>query len=267
MAQPKTLVNTTSTLHPIERTVLITGGSKGIGFATAKRCLAEGCRVILIARGYEGLANAREKLVELGHDADRIAIQTADLEHPEASSEWISQLPWLEEGLWGLVANAAVETLRKVTEFTLDDIMRMVKVNIVSPVLQIQACYPHLLKAKGNIVYVGSIADFKREATYSVYAGTKAFMKSFVGHAGQEFGFDGVRINVVSPGATETELMIQMRDIEKVWSEEHIRKFLSSVPMEQRNAAPAEIADAIWFALAGPRYFHGEDLRIYGGHP
>lgn len=249
------------------KTVLITGGSKGIGFATAKRCLENGCRVILIARGQPGLEDARERLVTAGFDRERIALQPADLTHPEQTPEWIDKLPWLDEGLWGLVPNAAVETLRHVTDYSLDEIMDMLKVNVASPIALIQSCYPYLKQAKGNIVYVGSIADYKREARYSVYGGTKAFMKSFVGHAGQELGFDGIRINIVSPGATDTELMRHMRDVEKAWPEEHIEQFLKSIPIDQRMGTPEEVADAIWFALSGPRYFHGEDLRIYGGHP
>lgn len=250
----------------MEKTVLITGGSKGIGFATARLCLENGCRVILVARGQEGLTEAKRKLLGDGHADDRIHLQVADMEDAANTEAWVQQCPWLEEGLWGLVSNAAVETLKPAAEFTYDEIMRMLHVNVVSPIMLIRACQPFLKKATGSIVCVGSIADSKREARYSVYGGTKAFMKSFVGHAGQELGFEGIRINLVSPGATETELMKQMRDVEKAWPEDEIEDFLASIPIEQRNGTPEEVAEAIWFALSGPRYFHGEDIRIYGGH-
>lgn len=252
-------------MSEVKRTVLITGGSKGIGFATAKKCMAEGCRVILVARGQGGLESAKQKLVDLGNSPDDIALQSADLMDTERTAEWISQLPWIEDGLWGLVPNAAVETLKAVVDFTHDDMMAMFKVNVLSPISVIQACHPHLMKVKGNIVYVGSIADFKKEPRYSFYGGTKAFMKSFVAHAGQELGHDGVRINVVSPGATDTELMREMKAA-GAWPEEHIKAFEASIPIEQRIGTPEEMADAIWFALSGPRFFHGEDIRVYGGH-
>ncbi len=249
------------------RTVLITGGSQGIGFATAKKCLAEGCRVILVARKLPTLEKAVERLVELGYDRERIAIAAGDMLDCEAIPNLIASLPWVEEGLWGLVPNAALEILKRVEDFNYEDILNTTKINGISPILLIKHCYPYLKKVKGNVVYVGSIADWKRDQRYSVYGGSKAFMKSFVGHAGQEMGFDGIRINLVSPGATETELMQHMRDVEKAWPEEHIEAFTKSIPMEQRNGTPEEMADGIWFALSGPRYFHGEDLRIYGGHP
>jgi 3-oxoacyl-[acyl-carrier protein] reductase len=249
-------------------TVLITGGSKGIGFATAEYCLDKGNRVILVARGTEDLERARDRLADKGYSRDDIAVKEADLSLSGLIAGWVNDLPWIkEDGLWGLVSNAAVEILKPVTEYTFEDIIKTTSVNIISPIMLFQACYPHLKKARGSIVQVGSIADFKREARYSLYGGSKAFMKSFIGHAGQELGFDGIRINLVSPGATETELMKEMRDVQKVWPKEQIENFLKSIPIEQRNATPEEIAEAIYFALAGPRYFHGDDLRIYGGHP
>lgn len=250
----------------IKRTVLITGGSQGIGFAVAQKCLAEGCRVILVARNRENLAQAGKCLEEAGHATKEIYLAEADMLDSEGMSQLVAGLPWLEEGLWGLVPNAALETLKLAKDFTYEEILSTLKVNVISPILLIKACYPALEKVRGNIVYVGSIADSKNDARYSVYGGSKAFMKSFVGHAGQEMGFDGVRINLVSPGATDTTLMRRMRFEEKTWPEEDVEKFIRSIPLEQRLAHPEEVADAIWFALAGPRYFHGEDIRIYGGH-
>lgn len=252
----------------MRRTVLITGGSKGIGFATAAKCLREGCRVILVARDVATLEKARTRLVAAGHAQADIALAAADMKQPEAIPQLVTGLPWVhEEGLWGLVPNAALEILKRVEHFSCNEILDSLKVNVVSPICLIRELYPALKRVGGNVVYVGSVADFKREARYSIYGGSKAFMKSFVGHAGQELGFDGIRINVVSPGATETELMKHMRDVEKAWPEEQVSSFLKAIPIEQRNGTPEEMAEAVWFALAGPRYFHGEDLRIFGGHP
>lgn len=250
-----------------QRTVLITGGSKGIGFATARHCLWQGCRVILVARDADALSAARARLSALGYSSESMVIAVGDMREPESIPLLVKSLPWLDEGLWGLVPNAALEILKRVEHFSTQELLDTLKVNVVSPICLIRECYPALKAARGNVVYVGSVADCKREARYSVYGGSKAFMKSFVGHAGQELGFDGIRINVVSPGATETELMKTMRDVEKAWPEEHIRAFLQAIPIEQRNGTPEEMAEAIWFALSGPRYFHGEDLRIFGGHP
>ena len=252
----------------MKRLVLITGGIKGIGFATARLCLENGCRVTLVARDRVALEQAQARLVSLGHAGADIAIEPADMRLPETIPDLVRRLPWVGEAcIWGLVPNAALEILKRVEHFSCDEILDTLKVNVVSPIFLIRELYPALKMARGNVVYVGSLADFKREARYSIYGGSKAFMKGFVGHAGQELGIDGIRIKVVSPGATETELMKHMRNVEKAWPEELVRNFLRAIPIEQRNGTPEEMAEAIWFALAGPRYFHGEDLRVFGGHP
>ena len=248
-----------------KRTVLIGGGSKGIGFATARRCLEEGCRVILLARDEESLGRARERLTEAGHEDADIHTQAADMLDCERLPEVVDALPWIDEGLWGLVPNAAVEILKRVEDVEFEDSNKTLRVNVIAPILLIKACHERLKRVRGNVVYVGSISDYQRAQRYSFYGGSKAFMKAFVAHAAQELGFDGVRINLVSPGATETELMQHMRDVEQAWSKEHIDAFLNSVPMEQRMGTPEEMADAVWFALSGPRYFHGEDVRVGGG--
>lgn len=248
-----------------KRTVLITGGSQGIGFAVAQKCLAEGCRVILVARNLRTLEEARERLKTAEASGADIQIVEGDMLDCEKIPELVSRLPWIEDGLWGLVPNAALEILKQAKDFEYAEILDTLKINVISPVLLIKACYPFLQKVQGNVVYVGSIADFKNDARYSIYGGSKAFMKSFVGHSAQEFGPDGIRINLVSPGGTDTELMQRLL-ADGTIPEKPFRDFLNSVPMEQRLSRPEEVADAVWFALDGPRYFHGEDIRIYGGH-
>ena len=249
----------------VKRTVLITGGSQGIGFAVAQKCLAEGCRVILVARNLRILEEASQRLQADGASGADIEIVEGDMLDCEGIPALVAKLPWVQEGLWGLVPNAALEILKTVKDFEYVEILDTLKINVISPILLIKACYPLLKKVQGNIVYVGSIADSKNDARYSVYGGSKAFMKSFVGHAGQEMGFDGLRINLVSPGGTDTELMRRLL-ADGTIPEEPFRAFVKSVPMEQRLGRPDEVADAVWFALSGPRYFHGEDIRIYGGH-
>lgn len=248
-----------------KRTVLITGGSQGIGFTVAEKCLAEGCRVILIARSLPTLEEASSRLQAGGASGADIEIVVGDMLDCEGIAPLVARLPWVQEGLWGLVPNAALEILKRAEDFDYTEILDTLKVNVISPVLLIKACYPFLQKVQGNVVYVGSIADSKNDARYSIYGGSKAFMKSFVGHAAQELGPDGIRINLVSPGGTDTELMRRLL-ADKTIPEEPFLAFVNSVPMEQRLGRPEEVADAVWFALAGPRYFHGEDIRIYGGH-
>lgn len=245
--------------------VLITGGSRGIGRATADICLQKGHSIIITARNQADLDTAVNEWKEQGIESAKIQSVLADMNKPEVVKSLPSKIDLPEEGLFGLVSNASYQVLKDAVDFSEQELQQTMQVNILSPILLIQFFYPYLKKAKGNIVHVGSISDTKRDRHYSLYGGSKAFMTAFVGHAAQEMGFDGVRINVVSPGATDTPLIRRMTS-DGNWDLEELQKFKQSIPIEQRYGYAEEIAEAIYFTLAGPRYFHGEDLRIYGGH-
>jgi len=248
-----------------KKTVLITGGSKGIGHATTELLLEKGFRVIALARDGGRLKQVRDDFIAAGHDEQDIEVHSLDMANVQQITSVVSECKLLQEGLNGLVSNAAVEILKPAMQFSLDELDQTWKVNIRGPIRLMQVCYPFLKRVQGNIVHIGSISDFNRDANYSVYGGSKAFMKGFVGQAAQEMGPDGVRINMVSPGATDTPLMQDFLDRGQ-WPPEEIEQFKKTIPIEQRFATAREIAETVFFALTGPRYFHGEDIRIYGGH-
>lgn len=245
-----------------KKTVLITGGSKGIGQGTAKYCLDQGCRVVLLARNLQTLEQTRQEFVDDGHIPDDIHIEAMDMADAEAIMERVPKIEMLQDGLFGLVNNAAFEMIKHVVDYTLDDMETMWQVNMRGPMLMIQACYPFLKQAGGSIVNVGSTADASYVERYSLYGGSKAFLNSFSQHAGKEFGFEGVRINVVSPGPIDTPLM---DEILKLFDPNEKEKSQAQIPIEQRFGRPQEVAEAIWFALAGPKYLHATDIRIDGG--
>lgn len=245
-----------------KQTVLITGGSKGIGLATAAYCLDQGCRVVLLARSQHTLALSKQKFVDEGHDPSDIQIVPLDMADAERIIREVPKLAAIQDGLFGLVNNAAFEHIARALDFSFADMQTTWQVNMLAPMLMIRACYPYLKQAGGSIVNVSSIADTGYSEKYSIYGASKAFLNSFSKHAGKEFGFDGVRINIVSPGATDTPLM---EEILKLHPPGEREKTQAMVPIEQRFGQPEEIAAAVWFALSGPKYLHGADIRVDGG--
>ncbi|MBI3920346.1 MAG: SDR family oxidoreductase [Armatimonadetes bacterium] len=244
------------------QTVLITGGSKGIGLATARLLLERDFRVILVARNLQGLSQAREAFLSAGFPGEDIEVQAMDVGDPDQILKEVPQLRLIQDGLFGLVNNAACEPLKRVRDFTRQDLDSVWQTNMLGPILLIQTCYPYLLKAGGSVVNVSSISDHEHYETYSVYGASKAFLNSFSRHAAKELGREGIRINVVSPGGVDTALM---RETVRQFPAELIERETQAIPIEQRWAKPEEVAETIYFALTGPKYLHGADLRVHGG--
>lgn len=245
------------------KTILITGGSKGIGFSTAEKCLNEGCRVILIARDLQGLEKAKQQLMSKGAAVDRIRLYACDMGDLEQIPQMIQSIDWIREGLHGLVNNAAIEILGKTKDFSLKEMEKMIRVNCFAPVVMIQACWEALVRVKGSVVNIGSVADERYHEIYGIYGGSKGFLRVFTKHLAQELGFQGVKVNLVSPGGIQTPLMDEIAL--KHFNASDIEATLKTIPMEQRWGHSHEVAEAIWFALFGSRYFHGDDIRIHGG--
>jgi NAD(P)-dependent dehydrogenase (short-subunit alcohol dehydrogenase family) len=245
-----------------KKTVLVTGGTLGIGHATVELLLERGFRVIILARDAARLAEVQAAFVARGHSATDIETANVDMGDADAIARVVPKLKLLQDGLFGLVNNAAAEILKKITDYTREDLETTWRVNMRGPVLMIQACYPFLKRVSGSVVNVGSISDRDHYETYSVYGGSKAFLNEFSQHAAKELGFDGVRINVVSPGGVDTPLM---RQIEKQFSKSDIDTAKKNVPIGQRWGTSREIAEAILFCLTGPAYLHGADIRVHGG--
>jgi NAD(P)-dependent dehydrogenase (short-subunit alcohol dehydrogenase family) len=246
----------------MKKTVLITGGSKGIGLATARYLLKKEFAVLLLARSAAGLDSARSSLVDGGAVDPDIQTCVLDVADADAIAGLVPLLETLPGGLFGLINNAASEIIKPVSEYTLQEMETMWRVNALAPVLLIQACLPYLKKAGGSVVNIGSISDHRFCAGYSYYGGTKAFLASFTKHAGHELGFEGIRINSVSPGGIDTPLM---QEIEAQFPAERIAAIKAAIPIGQRWGRAEEIAETIHFALTGPAYLHGADLRVHGG--
>jgi len=248
----------------MKRTVLISGASRGIGLGIAHLALKRGMRVILLAQREDELKSASQKLIAESFSAADIEIQVLDVADSDAIVRRVAKFTSLQSGLFGLVNNAAIEILKPFNEFTREDLDLTWRVNMLAPILMMKACYPFLKMSKGSVVNISSTADRAYCRLYSVYGASKAFLNSLSAHAAREFGFDGVRINVISPGGVDTPLMREVLE-SGVFDPEETRKEMQQIPIEQRWATIEEIAEAAIFALEGPAYLHGADLRVHGG--
>lgn len=247
------------------KTLLITGGSQGIGQATVIHFLTQGWRVLFTARKTSGIQALEAELASRGFGPERVRGLELDASDLEASQNIAANCDWLQDGLDALVLNAFYQKIQPAQDFDAETLNRHWTINNLSPILMMNALTPSLKQAQGSVVYVSSIMDQRRNPGYAAYGASKAYMKCFFQQAAHDFGPLGIRLNVVSPGATMTEAMEAAIEAEGPDGQAIYEDMLTKIPMEQRCASPGEIAETIWFAVTGPRYLHGADLRVDGG--
>lgn len=193
----------------LDRTVLVTGASSGVGEAAARLFAAEGARVLLVAR----TASALDAIAkEIGEQAIPIPTDIADDEQVGALVDRVLH----DAGdLHVLVNNAAFNCRGELLEADPAGLAHIVDVNLKAPILLTRAFLPHLVKhAKANIVNVASIAGqvpLPGEATYSA---TKFGLRGFSMSIAEELRETSVRVSLVSPGPIDTGFLTN--DIDEV---------------------------------------------------
>ncbi len=246
----------------VPKRIIVTGAARGIGRAIAAHLLSSGCRVLLIDRNEERLTATTSDLNrEYPGRAESLAM---DLSDAGAILEEFSKHPWLREGLDGLVNNAAVAHHKALADISPEEIEQTWRVNMRAPMLMTKVCLPALERNRGAVVNISSVAAQRPHPTYAFYASSKAFLDCFTRHVATETGPLGVRINNVSPGGIETELLAEVSS-SLGETPEHVRAVTALIPIEQRWGKPEEVAECVAFALFGPRYLHGVTIRVDGG--
>jgi NAD(P)-dependent dehydrogenase (short-subunit alcohol dehydrogenase family)/uncharacterized protein YndB with AHSA1/START domain len=224
------------------RKALITGGSSGIGLATAELLAAEGARVTLLARGEEGLRAAEERL-RLG-GAEEVWTVAADVTDRDALSAAVGRASSEMGGLDLLVCSAAAIAFGRFAEVSPGDFDATIETVFGGTIEAIRLALPELERNGGSIVVVGSIAGRMPLPTLSAYTAAKHAVRGFVEALRIELAEAGspVAVSLVSPGPIDTPL----------WSNlESASGLLPPVPPDLYS--PGEVAEAIAAVVQRPR--------------
>jgi NAD(P)-dependent dehydrogenase (short-subunit alcohol dehydrogenase family) len=187
------------------RVALITGGSRGIGYAAADLLAAEGADVILVdINGDQAVASARRL-------AEARGVRTAGIKADISNQQSVADMVARAHADFGridiLVNSAAVFDDKLFLESSAADWKRMLDVCLYGPLFCLHAILPGMVKNNyGRIICLASDAARVGQARLSYYAAAKAGVIALVKSIAQEVGPNGVTANVVSPGATDTEL-------------------------------------------------------------
>jgi NAD(P)-dependent dehydrogenase (short-subunit alcohol dehydrogenase family) len=240
------------TLASMENKVaLVVGGAKGIGLATARALAQEDASVILTGRRQSEVA-ASAKAVGLsarGIVAD--AASQADLERV------VGEIDRRYGRIDALVLNAGLSEPATIAEETAEHFDRHFAVNVRAALFGMQAALP-LLNQGASVVLMGSIADSMGVTPFSTYAATKAALRSYARSWAAELAPRRIRVNVVAPGPTDTDMMAAV-------SEEMRQTLIAPIPLG-RMARAEEVAAAAVFLLSDAASFvTGAELCVDGG--
>lgn len=238
------------------KTALVTGGSSGIGLAAAQRFAAEGAQVFLTGRNQESIDDA---VASIGAQGTGIRADVSDAGDLDAVAQAIAAHG---RGLDVLFANAGGGEYSPLGEITADDFSRRNEINVGGTLFTVQTMLA-LLNPGAAIVLNGSTAAYNGTPTFSVYAATKAAIRSFGRTWAAELIPRGVRVNTVIPGPTETPGLKGLAPSEQV--QQLLDGEAAKVPMG-RLGRPDEIAAAVLFlASAQSSFITGAELFVDGG--
>ncbi|MGK8524412.1 glucose 1-dehydrogenase [Nocardia asteroides] len=236
------------------KVALVTGGSSGMGLATARRLLAEGAQVIITGRDKTRLDAALDTL----NGGDRVIAIRADAGRLADLDALIAAIRDRHGRLDVVFANAGVASFQPSAEITEDEFDRVVDTNFKGVFFTIRQALP-LLSEGAAIVINASWTLHRGLPGASLYAATKAAVHNLARTLAAELGPKGIRVNSVSPGYIETPMFH-----DNVSPEAHTA-VLAEVAARRLGTAE-DVADAVAFLASGEAsYINGQDLIIDGG--
>jgi len=241
--------------HLKQKIAVVTGGSSGIGFAIAKQLAAEGAVVVVTARRQDALDKA---VAAIGGSAVGFA---ADVGQAASLKALYAQVRERFGRIDVLIANAGGGVHAPLGQITEDQMDQQFSTNVKGVVLTVQEALP-LLGAGSSVVIVGSSASMDPGPTMSIYGWTKAAIRNMVRSWVAELKGSGIRINLLSPGPTNTE---SLRTAFGEHAEEGMAFLRDKSPLG-RIGEPEEIASAVAFlASDAASYINGVELFADGG--
>jgi 3-oxoacyl-[acyl-carrier protein] reductase len=223
------------------RNVVVTGGSRGLGLAIARR---------LAAAGYGAIAVARQMSDQLGgvmqekanSPAGSLEFVAFDLADTDGIPDLVRRLRKQFGSLYGLVNNAGLGTDGLLGIMKDSQIERLLRVNTLAPIMLSKYMVRQMMsEGGGRIVNVASIIAFTGYSGLSVYGATKASMIGFTRSLAREVGRLGINVNAVAPGFLDTDMTQGMED--------EARKQVARRSALRRLAGVDDVADAVEFLL------------------
>jgi NAD(P)-dependent dehydrogenase (short-subunit alcohol dehydrogenase family) len=244
------------------KVVVITGGANGIGRATAEVFAREGANVVIA--DWERDAAEKAACEVQGSGGTAVALE-CDVSRKESVSDMVQAVVERFGRLDVLHANAAVQLCKAAAETSEEEWDHLHSVNLKGVFLSCKYVIPVMQRVRrGAIIITSSGHAFASYPNFSAYAATKGGELAFMRALALDYAGDGIRVNCVIAGATDTRLVQQFLS-ESRDPEGTRRRLLESIPM-RRLAKPQEIGEAVLFLASDyAAYITGTSLTVDGG--
>lgn len=244
---------------------IVTGGGVGIGAAIAEAFIAEGAKVLVTGR-------RKEKLEEFtaNFPADKIAYFAGDITKVEDAEAMVEAAVAKFGKLNVLVNNAGIDPAGTVTEIPIQQWLDIINTNLNGTFYMTRFAIPKMIEqGGGSIVNIASLAGVRAIPAMPAYSTTKAGLQGLTNAVALDYGSQGIRINMISPGATATDMLKnQMQGLAKSQNTDIYGALglLTRFNPIKRAVEPNEIAPAaVFFASDESSYITGQNLLVDGG--
>lgn len=244
------------------KVALITGGGRGIGAAIAKRFVDDGAKIVI--------SDIRKELLDEVVKSLKPGMALAcagDVTKYEDVQRMVAETVKFGGKIDILVNNAGIDPGGSILDIDIELWKKILDVNLNGPFYCMRAAIPEMIKqGGGSIVNIASLAGVRCLPSMPAYCSSKGALLQLSAQAALEYGPKGIRSNVVAPGATKTEMLVNaMKSLSEAIKKDAFEVLTESVPL-RRGAEPEEITGAVSFLASDDASFiNGAFLLVDGG--
>lgn len=238
------------------KTVLVTGGARGIGRAVVKLAAKAGYAVAFTYKSSDG--DAAELVAELARENCMASAYKADVADADAVRRVVDDVKARYGSIYALVNNAAESVIAPLADTSDEDVSRMIAVNLEGVIRMTKLVCPAMASARrGKIVNVASVWGVSGASCESVYSATKGGVIAFTRAMAKELALSDVTVNCVCPGVIDTDMNSHLSASDK--------KDLGEQIPAGRLGTPEEVAEVVLFFIDGANYVTGQTICVDGG--